>query len=463
MTSDADAMAPTKLQALVDRYRRGELTRDDYLEHLRHDYHSVHAQVRSEALALLDDLPEPERTRELIWFADECQWRETRIDIIRTLGVQPLQRGLEFLIHLASDDTDLGMCREAIAALGRSQAPLAARYLATRYQTGPLALKPYIAYALGELLDWTLCRQFIDDLQEARRNQQVLWTQSLALALAELNVSACLDTLVDMLHTQPRSVAISALLALGKLAQQPDILDAHTANFAEDFVEWQMFTNARQQVELRTRWSIEDYLDKTFDLNTSLHPRLVLALNRFSADDVREGLEFFRDDQYRLRLAEVLARLQHPETVAWFDERVMSETISDEELTAILKALQYRSDQAFEPLLLQWRERCLSSLDDRLYETWLRTCALTLPDGGHVLATHMLGEGVLHLSQTRKVILINQLADHALSVLGDAPRRQIVADGFETWLQIETDAHVIGRLLRAMGQIRSSSATSVQL
>ena len=149
----SDAMAPTKLQAFVERYRRGELTREAYLDHLRHDYQSVHARVRSEALTLLNDLLEPERTRELIWFADECQWRETRIDIIRTLGVKPLQRGLEFLIYLATDDTDLGMCREAITALGRSQTPLAARYLATRYQTGPESLKPYIAYALGELLD----------------------------------------------------------------------------------------------------------------------------------------------------------------------------------------------------------------------------------------------------------------------------------------------------------------------
>ncbi len=127
MTSDE--AAPTKLQVFVDQYRRGDLGRDDYLEHLRRDYHSVHARVRSEALALLDALPEPERTRELIWFANECQWRETRIDIVRALGKAPLQRGLEFLIHLATDDADLGMCREAIAALGRSQAPLAARYL----------------------------------------------------------------------------------------------------------------------------------------------------------------------------------------------------------------------------------------------------------------------------------------------------------------------------------------------
>lgn len=378
-------------------------------------------------------------------------------------GVAPLQRGLEFLIHLAADDADLGMCREATAALGRSQAPLAARYLATRYRSGPSALKPYIAYALGELLDGTLSGTFIVDLEEARRNDQVLWAQSLALALGELNVGKCVETLADMLRAQPRSVAISALLALGKLAQQPSVLDAHAGEFAEDFVEWQIFTNARQQIELRARWSIEDYLDKIFDLNTAFHPGLALTLNRFSAEDVREGLEFFRDDQYHLRMAEVLVRLYHPETMAWFEELVMSEAITDQELTAIFTALQYRSDQGFEPLLRKWRERCLSSQDDHLYEAWLRACALTLPDGGHVLTTSMLGDGLIDLSQVRKVILINQLIDHALSVLGDVDRLQIVADGLEAWLQTEHDLHVVGRLLRALGQIRSSNTKSVWL
>ena len=463
MISNADAIAPTKLQMLVERYRRGELTRDNYLEYLRHDYHSVHARVRSEALALLDDLPEPERTRELIWFADECQWRETRLGIVRVLGKMPQQRGLEFLIHLATDDTDLGMCREAIAALGRSQAPLAARYLATCYQNGPGALKPYIAYALGELLDWTLAGQFVDDLQVARHHDQVLWMQSLTLALAELNVDTCIDTLVDMLRAQPRSVAVSALLALGKLAHRHDILAPYTSDFANDFVEWQMFTSARQQIELRTRWAIEDYLDQIFDLNTVFRPRLVLALNRFPAAEVREGLEFFRDDRYRLRLAEVLARLPHPETIVWYDELIASVDLSDRELAAILKSLQYRSDQAFEPLLLQWRHRCLCGSDDDLYEAWLRTCALTLPDGGRVLATHVLSEGVLQFRQARKIVLINQLVNHVLSIFRDRPRRRMIADRLEAWVALETDLSVVGRLLRAMGQIRYANANLVKL
>jgi hypothetical protein len=266
-----------------------------------------------------------------------------------------------------------------------------------------------------------------------------------------------------MLRAQPRSVAASALLALGKLAHQPDILDPYTADFADDFVEWQMFTSARQQIELRTHWSIEDYLDHIFDLNTALQPRLVLALNRFPASDVRDGLEFFREDTYRLRLAEVLARLPHPETMVWYDELMASADLSDRELAAILTALQYRSDQALESLLLQWRNRCLTSSDDDLYEAWLRACALTLPDGGRVLATHVLGEGVLHLSQTRKIILTNQLVHHVLAVFRDRARRRMIADRLESWVHLETDLHVIGRLLRAMGQIRHSSANLVRL
>ena len=455
--SQGDETPPTKLQALVERYQSGELTRDDYLERLRHDYHSVHAQVRSEALTLLDDLPEPERTRELIWFADECQWRETRIDIVRALGKKPQQRGLEFLIHLAADDADLGMCREAIAALGRSQTPLAARYLATSYQSGPAALKPYIAFALGELLDWTLAPQFLDDLQTARRKDQVLSAQSLALALAELNVGACVDTLVDMLRAQPRSVAIAALLALGKLARQADILDPYATDFADDFVEWRVYTSAREQIELRARLSIEDYLDRLFDLKDTWPPRLALALSRFSVAEVREGLEFFRDPVYCLRLAEVLARLPQAEAAAWWGELIASEDLSDADLTAILKALHHRSDAAFEPLLLQWRDRCLNSEDDDLYEAWLRACALTLPDGGRVLSTHILSEGVQHLSQARKIILINQLVHHVLAVFRHRARRRIIADELEAWALLETDARVLGRLLRAMAQIRATS------
>ena len=461
--SQVDETPPSKLQALVERYRQGELTRDDYLEQLRHDYHSVHAQVRSEALTLLDDLPEPERTRELIWFADECQWRETRIDIVRALGKRPQQRGLEFLMHLAADDADLGMCRAAIAALGRSQAPLAARYLATCYQSGPAALKPYIAYALGELLDRTLAPQFLDDLQTARRKEQVLSAQSLALALAELNVEACVEMLVDMLRAQPRSVAIAALLALGKLARQTDVLDPHATDFADDFVEWRVFTSAREQIELRACWTIEDYLDMLFDLNAAWPARLALALSRFSAAEVREGLEYFRDAAYRLRLAEVLARLPHIEAAAWCGELIASEDLSDAELTDILKALHYRSDAAFEPLLLQWRDRCLSSLDDDLYEAWLRACALTLPDGGRVLSTHVLSEGVQHLSRARKIILINQLVHHVFAVFRHRPRCRLIADELEAWALCESDARVIGRLLRAMGQIRSTSSSLIGL
>ncbi len=204
-------------------------------------------------------------------------------------------------------------------------------------------------------------------------------------------------------------------------------------------------------------------MDKIFDLDTGCHPRLVLALNRFAAAEVREGLEFFRDDVYRLRLAEVLARLQHPETAAWYDELIGSADLSAPELAAILQSLQCRSDSAFEPLLQQWRARCLSGSDDDLYGTWLRTCLFTLPDGGAILTAEMLGDSVLQLSQDRKGILINQLADYGLSVLGDAPRHQRIADGLAAWLQVETDLHIVGRLLRAMGQIRYSSAKLVKL
>ncbi len=149
-------------QTLVDRYRRGELKRDVYLERLRYLDHGLHASVRTQAVGLLGDLPEPERTRELMQLFHDCQWRETQIAVLRRVATRATQRGLEFLVHVAANDTDLGLCREAIAALGQSRSPLAARYLVTQYQTGPAALKPYIT--LVEFADIEAIRHDVGEL-----------------------------------------------------------------------------------------------------------------------------------------------------------------------------------------------------------------------------------------------------------------------------------------------------------
>jgi HEAT repeat protein len=446
--------AAAKSQDLVDRYHRGELTREAYLERLRHDYHSVHASVRSQAVHLLDHLAEPERTRELIQLFYECQWRGTQIAIVRTLATQPTQRGLEFLIHLVADNADLGLCREAITALGHSRASLAARYLVRRYTAGPPSLKPYVAHALGELLDRTLVGRFVEDLKEAVKSQQVLWIQSLVLALAELKVGECVDDLVGLLQARPRSIALSALLALGKLAREPAILDQSTSGYEDDFVEWQILAGARHQIVLRSRWSIEDYLEKLFDLEETLHPGLALDLNNFSAEEVREGLEIFRDETHRVRLAEVLAVLHHPEAIAWYQDLLDPESATDDELKSILVALQSRAENAFESLLLAWRERCVMSQDDDLYEAWLRTCALTLSEGGRVIAAFMLGETFADQSPARKITAINQFVDHALSALGDNRHLKTIVRGLEALLAKEKEQSVVGRILRAFAQIR---------
>ena len=392
MELDADVL--TRSQVLVARYQRGELSREAYLDQLRQGYHSLHAQVRLEAVRLLDGLPEPERTRELMQLATDCQWRETLVSIIQVLAQSPTGRGLEFLIHIAADDADLALAREAITALGRSQDPLAARYLATRYRVGSLALKPYVAYALGELVDGTLARQFGQDLGMAREREHVLWAQSLALTLAALKLDDSVDALVALLRVEPRPVAVSALLALGKVARDCAILEPYAADFRDDFVEWQLYTQARQQIKQRAQSSIEDGLEAVFDLQQTFRPELVGELHPFADVEVREGLEFFRDEVHRLRLAEVLAYLRHASAIDWIAELLDPADLTDQAFAEILTALQPRVDAALEPLLLDWQRRCLSSPDDGLYDAWCRTCALCLPHGGSVLLALIAESGV---------------------------------------------------------------------
>ena len=449
-------------QALVARYQRGELSREAYLDQLRRDYHSLHARVRSEAVRLLDGFPEPERTRELIQLATDCQWRETQIAIIRVMAKGPTQRGLEFLIHIAADDDDLMLSREALAALGRSHDPLAARYLATRYRVGPLALKPYVVQALGELVDGVLVNQFEQDLTTAREGEHVLWTQSLTLALADLNAEDSVSELVELLQAEQRAVAVSALLALGKVAREPAILEPFEADFRTDFVEWQLYTQAKQLIEQRVSWSIEDVLEWVFDLKQPFQPGRVGELQHFLAAEVREGLEFFCDATHQLRLAEVLAYLRHRGVVDWMSELLDLTAMTDQELTDVFIALQPRADQALEPLLRACQHRSLSSLDDDLYEAWCRTCVLCLPQGGAVLLELMGSEVYTQLSLPRKVMTINQVVDYGLSVLGDEAATNIVVAGLEAVLDQEHAWLIQGRILRGLAQLRLSGPVAAE-
>lgn len=445
-----------ELATLIDSYRRGVLSREAYFNRLRRSYHSLHARVRAEAVQLVDQLPEPERTRELLQFFHDCQWRETQIAILRALATQPLPRALEFLIHRMHNTDDLGLCREAIAALGRSAAPLAARALATHYVHGPAALKPYIAQALGELQDRTLTTQFMQDLQTAMAQQQVLWAQSLVFALAELKVDACLPDLLRLRHAPSRSMALAALLAIGKLARQPDLLESATASEMDDFVEWQIRTNARQQIALRARWSIGDSLERLFDPEQPLLPGLVLELNNFPAAEVHQGLTMCRH-RSRLRMAAILARLDYPEVSQWSADLLDPTTVPDEELTLIIEALQTRHDQAFEPVLLAWRRRCLRSPHDALYAAWLRTCALTLPHGGQLLAHFLHSACFASQPVARRITALNQFVDHGLACLGEATVVQSIVSVLDALLDQEADPGVVGRILRGFAQLRHPS------
>jgi hypothetical protein len=54
--------------------------------------------------------------RELIRQFEDCQWRTTRIDIVRDLARHPEQRTLEFLFELSlnASDTPRPQCASAI-------------------------------------------------------------------------------------------------------------------------------------------------------------------------------------------------------------------------------------------------------------------------------------------------------------------------------------------------------------
>src|SRR6476620_9102389 len=92
---------------------------------LRSYYHSVHDSEREQVILLLGEMPEADAARELIQLYQDCQWRDTRFQIIRALARHPHQRSLEFLFGLAQTVADLPIAEAAIWSLGQSHHRLA--------------------------------------------------------------------------------------------------------------------------------------------------------------------------------------------------------------------------------------------------------------------------------------------------------------------------------------------------
>jgi len=447
------AAGTTPLHGLHQRYQAGDVTLQELLTEARSLLYSVRVKERGEAVRLLAGIDHVDAARELMTVFRECEWRATRLAIVRALGRRPFQRSLEFLMKVATERTDLPLAEAAVHSLGASRQPFAARFLTQLYRHGSPVLRPAVVGALAQIHDRTLVPELLEAVPKALRQNDRLLGRQLLLALSELKAPGVLPLVLPLLREDTDAGLRScALIAIGKLSRDPDCLDA--VENSTDPLEQQLLLTARSQVQLRSAWSIEDYLLKIFEDPTA-SAMLALELDTFPEDEIEAGLDLFRERRHVPARIATLARVDHPRVFDWYTELAGLPDLTPAELDALLLSLQAHHDERAAVALRLLEDTCLADAAAPLFRRWLETASLCLPRGDAELTRLMLSERYPGLPRATKVELINHLANYALAGAPDARVTKRVAVQLEQALHCETDPHVTGRLVRALGQIEA--------
>lgn len=443
------------LPLAIAAWERGEMPLRELLASLRSYGHSLHAAERDRVVDILGGIDDPQAQRDLLLFYKTCQWRSTRRRIIRSLSRYPTGRTIEFLIGIASDEADMPLCEEALWALGRSHHPLAARYLNQAYCDGSDLKRPFVVAAIGQIPDGSLAPRFLEALPQALERQQVLLAKHLMLTLAELRHQPVIPHLRRVLQEQrDRALTLCAVIALGRLARDAQVLDPLEEVLRRDLFEYHLLESAQAQIHLRAGWGLEDYLEKIFEA-PELDPLLPVELNAFAAADLQVGLEIFADRRYVPRMCQALGALSGPALPALYDERLPPEALSDEELRLAIGSAGRHFDGAMAPYLDRCAARALGSAP--LFEPWIWALCSALPDADERLQAWMTEPSFAALSPEQKTSALNGLVHLGQCFEPSSRRRKACVRSLERALSEPWGGRVRARALRALAQLGAES------
>ncbi len=395
----------------------------------------------------------PDLARDLIQDFQDCQWRSTRLKIIRDLSLNPTQRGLEFLFQVARKVDDLPFSEAAIWSLGQSHHVHAARFLACFYRFSPETLKPAVVAALGQIPDRSCLSEFMAELPHAVEKEDFLLVRNLLLTLGEIKAREASPWFIKTMETAESSdLKLSALISLGKVERDPALLDRFEEVFRENLLEYQLFSSVKQQIQFRSQWKLEDYLQRVFE-SVFFHRTLPYELNHFDPRDVKEGLKLFEGPQYFQRLCLALSKLSFPGLSDWYQEFFKFDQLTSEQMGWVLESVSSHTTDEMKPLLEKIRDFTFRSSDESLFKKWTQALALSLPSADQIFAEMVSQNFFKQMTSSQKIIFLNSIADFGLSVQVDSERIKKLDRVLSEVLQTETDASVLGRALRVAGDL----------
>lgn len=423
--------------------------KNDYLSELRSMYHSLDTDERFKSIHQLALEKNSDSTRELIHVFNECGWRETKFQILKSIVVNPDLRCLEFLCAQAQQTEDIPLAEASLQALGETKSIWAARFLSEYYKFAPENLKPACALALGKLSDRRLLSVFLQDLEKAFKSQQTLLVKHLVLALGELKAQAAIPLLVTIAKNKSfRDVALSAVVSLGKIAKDTTLFNELEIYFKNDSFEYQIFNAAKNQCQFRSDWKLEDYLNKIITQGT-FHPALLLEFNSFPVADVKAALDMLAEDELSPMLFQILAKIEFPEVVAWYKEYSFLVNVKNQE--EFLLSLSSHS----EPDLLNILEKYSDIKNKYFIKAHLLNSANPEPE----LKKFILSDDFKNVSEAEQIQILN---DFYYYLLAYKPNQKLFNQCLKTLETFTIDGKnlkpkALGRMIRLFGQLGHSS------
>lgn len=423
--------------------------KSDYLSELRSMYHSLDTDERFKSIHQLALEKNSDSTRELIHIFNECGWRETKFQILKSIVVNPDLRCLEFLCAQAQQVEDIPLAEASLQALGETKSIWAARFLSEFYKFAPETLKPACALALGKLSDRRLLNEFLQDLDKAFKNQQTLLVKNLVLALGELKAQAAIPMLVTIAKNKSfRDVALSAVVSLGKIAKDAKVFNELEVYFKNDSFEYQIFNAAKSQCQFRSDWKLEDYLNKIITQG-SFHPALLLEFNSFPVGDVKAALDMLAEDELSPILFQILAKIEFPEVVSWYKD--YSHLVNEKNQEEFLLSLSSHSKSD----LLKVLEKYADIKNKYFIKAHLLNSANPEPE----LKKFILSDDFKNVSEVEQIQILN---DFYYYLLAYKPNEKLFNQCLKTLESFTVEGKnlkpkALGRMIRLFGQLNYST------
>lgn len=407
---------------LFQLYQKRELPLVELLRGLRSFHHSVHPQDREQVVEILGAIPEADAVRELLQLYSECQWRTTRLQIVRALGRHSNTRSFEFLMDLATNSQDIPLACAAITALGQSAHPLAGRYLNCLFAFGHEGLQESVVQALVALKDFNVCARLEVLLTEARLSGNSTRASSLAqwLALFKWPLSArSVEVEASEIETSEKP---------GESAN-PDLTALHKV--IDD-----VFSGQITPVACGERLS-----------GLGSKPLLLSSLMRFKGES-----------HFRL-MTQLLTQLRVSAIASWYGEIFELNSCSREQIFQLLESIQWRCEAPFLQVLEALRPKALRDIRGPLFEKWFATLSVAIPEAEKYFLTFMSSASYTELASAQKIIVINHFTHCGMSAQACKSRLEGIVCSLEVFLAHERSDTVRARLVRAVAQLKVFSAS----